>query len=169
MKSAIVKRSVIIDGHKTSVSLEDAFWKGLREIAIARGATLSNLVAAIDLSVATVIYRQPFGSSCSIIIKPGQTAITKSGKRHLRLLFRRRLPTKRLSRRSLDRSAATDFSAPGAVMNIGVYRNLYAVFTAMRSSGGRLTGLNPVRLLLQRAERWSRNMSASHFAVIVSV
>lgn len=48
MKSAIVKRSVIIDGHKTSVSLEDAFWKGLREIAIARGATLSNLVAAIN-------------------------------------------------------------------------------------------------------------------------
>lgn len=48
MKSAIVKRSVIIDGHKTSVSLEDAFWRSLREIAMARGVTLSNLVAAID-------------------------------------------------------------------------------------------------------------------------
>ena len=48
MKSAVVKRSVIINGHKTSVSLEDAFWKGLREIAVARGSTMSNLVGWID-------------------------------------------------------------------------------------------------------------------------
>ena len=33
MKSAIIKRSVIIDGHKTSISLEDAFWSDLKEIA----------------------------------------------------------------------------------------------------------------------------------------
>jgi predicted DNA-binding ribbon-helix-helix protein len=32
MKSLIVKRSIGIAGHKTSVSLEDAFWKGLKEI-----------------------------------------------------------------------------------------------------------------------------------------
>ena len=37
MKSAVVKRSIIINGHKTSVSLEDAFWKGLREIAVGSG------------------------------------------------------------------------------------------------------------------------------------
>jgi predicted DNA-binding ribbon-helix-helix protein len=48
MKSAVVKRSVIINGHKTSVSLEDAFWKGLKEIASGRDATLSELVASID-------------------------------------------------------------------------------------------------------------------------
>jgi predicted DNA-binding ribbon-helix-helix protein len=48
VKSAIVKRSIIITGHKTSVSLEDAFWRGLKEIARARGLTLSELVAAID-------------------------------------------------------------------------------------------------------------------------
>lgn len=48
MKSAIIKRSVVIEGHKTSVSLEEAFWKSLREIAIARGSTLSTLVASID-------------------------------------------------------------------------------------------------------------------------
>ena len=48
MKSLIVKRSVVLGGHKTSVSLEDAFWKGLKEIAAARGMTLSDLVAAID-------------------------------------------------------------------------------------------------------------------------
>jgi predicted DNA-binding ribbon-helix-helix protein len=32
MKSPIVKRSIVIAGHKTSVSLEDAFWEGLKEI-----------------------------------------------------------------------------------------------------------------------------------------
>jgi len=48
MKSPVVKRSIVIAGHKTSVSLEDAFWKGLKEIAGARGVTLSDLVAAID-------------------------------------------------------------------------------------------------------------------------
>jgi len=48
MKSSIVKRSVIIDGHKTSVSLEDAFWSHLKDIAHAQRATLSKLVAKID-------------------------------------------------------------------------------------------------------------------------
>jgi len=48
MKSPVVKRSIVIAGHKTSVSLEDAFWKGLKEIATGRDMTLSDLVAAID-------------------------------------------------------------------------------------------------------------------------
>jgi predicted DNA-binding ribbon-helix-helix protein len=48
MKSSVVKRSIVIAGHKTSVSLEDAFWKGLKEIAGGREMTLSDLVAAID-------------------------------------------------------------------------------------------------------------------------
>ena len=48
MKSPVVKRSIVIAGHKTSVSLEDAFWKGLKDIAIGRGVTLSDLVASID-------------------------------------------------------------------------------------------------------------------------
>jgi predicted DNA-binding ribbon-helix-helix protein len=48
MKSSVVKRSVVIDGHKTSVSLEDAFWSDLKKIAHARQATLSELVAGID-------------------------------------------------------------------------------------------------------------------------
>jgi predicted DNA-binding ribbon-helix-helix protein len=48
MKSPVVKRSIVIAGHKTSVSLEDAFWKGLKEIAISRELTLSDLVASID-------------------------------------------------------------------------------------------------------------------------
>jgi predicted DNA-binding ribbon-helix-helix protein len=48
MKSSVVKRSVVLAGHKTSVSLEDAFWKGLKEIADDRKTTLCELVAAID-------------------------------------------------------------------------------------------------------------------------
>ena len=48
MKSPVVKRSIVITGHKTSVSLEDAFWTGLKDIATARNLTLSELVASID-------------------------------------------------------------------------------------------------------------------------
>jgi len=48
MESPVVKRSIVIAGRKTSVSLEDAFWKGLREIASDRHLTLSALVAGID-------------------------------------------------------------------------------------------------------------------------
>jgi predicted DNA-binding ribbon-helix-helix protein len=48
MKSSIVKRSIVVDGHKTSVSLEDAFWAGLREIAHAQQMPLSVLVSQID-------------------------------------------------------------------------------------------------------------------------
>ena len=48
MKSQIVKRSIVIAGHKTSISLEDAFWSGLKEIAQAHQATLSNVVGEID-------------------------------------------------------------------------------------------------------------------------
>jgi predicted DNA-binding ribbon-helix-helix protein len=48
MKSPVVKRSIVVAGHKTSVSLEDAFWTSLKEIAAGRGMTLSELVATID-------------------------------------------------------------------------------------------------------------------------
>jgi len=48
MKSPVVKRSIVIAGHKTSVSLEDAFWIALKEIATSRNMTLSELVASID-------------------------------------------------------------------------------------------------------------------------
>ncbi|MFV8201511.1 ribbon-helix-helix domain-containing protein, partial [Enterobacter cloacae complex sp.6700005] len=43
MKSPVVKRSIVIAGHKTSVSLEDAFWEALKEIASGRRLTLSDL------------------------------------------------------------------------------------------------------------------------------
>ena len=48
MRSSIVKRSIVIAGHKTSVSIEDAFWTALKDIAARRGTTIAELVAAID-------------------------------------------------------------------------------------------------------------------------
>jgi predicted DNA-binding ribbon-helix-helix protein len=48
MQSAIVKRSIVIAGHKSSVSLEDEFWSGLKEIAKAHDVTLSEFVGTID-------------------------------------------------------------------------------------------------------------------------
>jgi predicted DNA-binding ribbon-helix-helix protein len=47
-KSPVAKRSIIVDGHKTSVSLEEAFWGGMNEISQERGSTLSELVGEID-------------------------------------------------------------------------------------------------------------------------
>jgi predicted DNA-binding ribbon-helix-helix protein len=46
--AGIVKRSVRIAGHVTSVSLEAAFWQGLRDIAASRGVSINALIAAID-------------------------------------------------------------------------------------------------------------------------
>lgn len=48
MRSAIVKRSIVLSGHKTSISLEDAFWNGLKDIADARKVSISALVHDID-------------------------------------------------------------------------------------------------------------------------
>ncbi len=44
------KRSVTIDGHRTSISLEDAFWTELSELARTRGLSLNALVAEVDRS-----------------------------------------------------------------------------------------------------------------------
>ena len=48
MKSSVVKRSIVIDGHKTSVSLEDPFWTELKKIAHTQQVTLSELVSKIE-------------------------------------------------------------------------------------------------------------------------
>jgi predicted DNA-binding ribbon-helix-helix protein len=45
---AIRKRSVAIAGHRTSVSLEQAFWDALREIAERRGLSLARLIGEVD-------------------------------------------------------------------------------------------------------------------------
>jgi predicted DNA-binding ribbon-helix-helix protein len=48
MESLVITRSVVIAGRKTSVTLEDAFWNGLKEIASARRLTLTALIGSID-------------------------------------------------------------------------------------------------------------------------
>jgi predicted DNA-binding ribbon-helix-helix protein len=48
MKSLVGKRSVVIAGRKTSISLEDPFWVALKEIAGVRDLTMSGLVTTID-------------------------------------------------------------------------------------------------------------------------
>jgi predicted DNA-binding ribbon-helix-helix protein len=60
MKSPVVKRSIVIVGHKTSVSLEDAFWNGLKEIAKKYDMNLSDFVADID-------FRRRYGNLSSAI------------------------------------------------------------------------------------------------------
>jgi predicted DNA-binding ribbon-helix-helix protein len=47
-KSLIQKRSVVLRGHKTSVSLESAFWTELKKIARKQGTTISSLLTTID-------------------------------------------------------------------------------------------------------------------------
>jgi predicted DNA-binding ribbon-helix-helix protein len=50
MKSLVVKRSVVIDGQKSSVSLEDAFWTSLKDIAHERRETLQHLITSINVN-----------------------------------------------------------------------------------------------------------------------
>ena len=48
MKSSIVKRSIVLAGHKTSVSLEEPFYRALKDIAASRRVRLSDLIARVD-------------------------------------------------------------------------------------------------------------------------
>jgi predicted DNA-binding ribbon-helix-helix protein len=47
-KSLLRKRHIILDGHKTSVGIEDAFWTAFKEIAAAQGTSVSQLIATIE-------------------------------------------------------------------------------------------------------------------------
>jgi Ribbon-helix-helix domain len=51
MKSLVVKRSVVVADHKTSVSVEDAFWNGLKEIARGRNRTVCGLFLLVVLGL----------------------------------------------------------------------------------------------------------------------
>jgi predicted DNA-binding ribbon-helix-helix protein len=46
----VLKRSLVIAGHRTSVSLEDAFWRRLSRIAVERGLSVNALAAIVDAS-----------------------------------------------------------------------------------------------------------------------
>ena len=47
-RSLVVKRSIVIGNRRSSVSLEDAFWNAIREIAATKKMSLSNLITKID-------------------------------------------------------------------------------------------------------------------------
>jgi predicted DNA-binding ribbon-helix-helix protein len=72
MKSAIVKRSIVIHGHKTSVSLEDAFWSSLKNIARTEGVPVSKMVTDIDKT------REHRNLSCAIRLFVLEQVRTKS-------------------------------------------------------------------------------------------
>jgi predicted DNA-binding ribbon-helix-helix protein len=69
MISLVIKRSIIIDGQKTSVSLENEFWDGLREIASRKNVALSTLVKQIDTGRTTnnLYLRSVYSSSITFM------------------------------------------------------------------------------------------------------
>jgi predicted DNA-binding ribbon-helix-helix protein len=48
--AGVVKRSLVIAGHRTSISLEDAFWRELKILAKKRAQSINALVAEIDVN-----------------------------------------------------------------------------------------------------------------------
>jgi predicted DNA-binding ribbon-helix-helix protein len=50
MNSTVKRRSIVIDSHKTSISLEDSFWTSLRQIARQRATTVSEVVRTLKAS-----------------------------------------------------------------------------------------------------------------------
>ena len=48
MKSLYRKHVIVINGRRTSISIEDAFWESLNEIATARGTSVANVISLID-------------------------------------------------------------------------------------------------------------------------
>jgi Ribbon-helix-helix domain len=68
MKSPVLKRSIVVAGHKTSISLEDAFWEGLKEMQTRRHAAdqPSDAVARViePESQIALALRQDSGHDC---------------------------------------------------------------------------------------------------------
>jgi predicted DNA-binding ribbon-helix-helix protein len=48
LETPIVKRSIVVGGHKTSVSLEDPFWESMKEIAGLKDLTVSEVISQIN-------------------------------------------------------------------------------------------------------------------------
>jgi predicted DNA-binding ribbon-helix-helix protein len=54
MKSAVIKRSVVVNGRKTSVSLENEFWDALRQVAKQSNLSVASLLVEIERSRTTI-------------------------------------------------------------------------------------------------------------------
>jgi predicted DNA-binding ribbon-helix-helix protein len=92
MKSSpVIKRSIAINGQRTSISLEDAFWSTLKDIAHERRVTLSHLVASIDAN------RQQFANLSSAI----RLFVLEFYKERVAQLEQRDIPVRRAKRRRL--------------------------------------------------------------------
>ncbi len=48
MPTTVKKRSVVVGGHRTSISLEQAFWEALQQVAASEGKTINQMVSDID-------------------------------------------------------------------------------------------------------------------------
>jgi len=77
LKSRVIKRSLVVGGHKTSVSLEDVFWHELRAIAHERHLPLSQLVGSIDAgrqhcNLSSAIRVFVFENRCNPDLDPGK-------------------------------------------------------------------------------------------------
>ena len=48
MPTTVKKRSVVVGGHRTSISLEQAFWEALQQMAAAQDKTINQMVSDID-------------------------------------------------------------------------------------------------------------------------
>jgi predicted DNA-binding ribbon-helix-helix protein len=68
MKSPVIKRSILIAGHRTSVSLEDAFWKALKDIAQARHVSVAELIALIDAARQTGAHAGNLSSAIRVFV-----------------------------------------------------------------------------------------------------
>jgi predicted DNA-binding ribbon-helix-helix protein len=101
MKSAVIKRSISIDGHKTSITLEETFWSGLKEIAQAQGASIAQTVKEIDGA------RRP-GSNLSSAIR----VFVLDRFRSKEVVATKGKPHPRIKRRQLGGKGADDRSSP---------------------------------------------------------
>ena len=79
MKSPVVKRSIVVAGHKTSVSLEEAFWNGMKEISSYRDMTLSELVGGDRQQPPT---GQPLLGNPFFVLDYFRSRATTSGSEH---------------------------------------------------------------------------------------
>lgn len=62
----LIKRSMTIEGHRTSIALEPEFWAALAAIAAREGLTMTDLIARIDASRAETAPDQPLASAARV-------------------------------------------------------------------------------------------------------
>jgi len=84
--SLVIKRSIVIDGHKTSVSLEDVFWNALKDIAHERREPLFHLVTSINAN------RQSANLSSAIRVYVLWYYMDQSARRRAMFERRKKLP-----------------------------------------------------------------------------